>query len=76
VSHSSHPPWFDHHNNMKRSWGSSVSIETKLWAGWPGFNSWQGQWWKFYPSPPHTDQLWCPSNLLSNGYRQVVSLGG
>jgi len=26
------------------SWGSSVSIETKLRAGRPGFDSRQGQW--------------------------------
>jgi len=25
------------------SWGRSVSINTVLWAGWPGFNSQQGQ---------------------------------
>jgi len=30
-----------------RSWGSSVIIETRLQAGWPEFNSQQGQWWNF-----------------------------
>jgi hypothetical protein len=28
---------------LLRLWGSSVIIVTRLWAGWPGFNSWQGQ---------------------------------
>jgi hypothetical protein len=28
-----------------KSQGSSVSMETRLRAGRPGFNSWQGKWW-------------------------------
>jgi hypothetical protein len=31
----------------KGTWDSSVSIVTRLWAKWPGFNYWWGQWWDF-----------------------------
>jgi hypothetical protein len=27
----------------KLSWDSSVSVVTRLWCGWSGFNSWEGQ---------------------------------
>jgi hypothetical protein len=33
---------------MWRSRGSSVSLETRLRTGWPGFNSRQGQSWYFF----------------------------
>jgi hypothetical protein len=35
-------------SNFIRSRGSSVSIETRLRAGWPGFDSQQWQWWDFF----------------------------
>jgi hypothetical protein len=49
----------------KGSWGSSANVEIRLWAGRPGFNSWQGPL-----SLRHRiqDQLWGPPSLLSNGY--------
>jgi hypothetical protein len=46
----------------KGSCSSSVIIETRLWAGQPGFNSWQGQCKDFFstasrqalvPTQPH-----------------------
>jgi hypothetical protein len=37
--------------------GSSVSIQTRLWAGRPGFYSWQGQWCKFFSSSPRLVRL-------------------
>jgi hypothetical protein len=46
---------------------SSVSIETRLWAGWPEFNFYQGQ--GFFSLPPHPDRLWGPPSLLSIGVR-------
>jgi hypothetical protein len=41
---------------------SLVSIVTRAWAGWFGFDSWQGQ--VVLPN-----QLWGPPSLLSKGYR-------
>jgi hypothetical protein len=32
----------------KRSWGSSVNIESRLWTGRPGFDSPQGQWCDYF----------------------------
>jgi len=34
---------------------SSVIIVTRLWAGWPGFNSWKGQ--GLYSLPPCPDWI-------------------
>jgi len=39
-----------------RSWGSSVNVVTRLWAGRLGFDSWQRQ--GFFSSP-----LLCPDQL-------------
>jgi len=55
-----------------RSWDSSVSIETKLWTGWPGLDSWQGQGRKCFTSSPHPDQLWGPPILPSSGYQGLL----
>jgi hypothetical protein len=53
--HKSSPPWFLYtfissafkftviHLNLKEACGCSVSIATRLQAGWLGFNSWQGK---------------------------------
>jgi len=46
----------------------AVSLETRLWAEWPGFNFQQGQKWDFFTLPPHTDWLLGPPSRLSNGY--------
>jgi hypothetical protein len=55
---------------------SSVSIETRLRAGRPGFvSSRQGQWWDFSPSPLRQDLLWVPSSLLYNGYWGILPPG-
>jgi hypothetical protein len=34
-----------------------------------------GRDWKFSSSPPYPDRLWVPPSLLSNGYREALSLG-
>jgi len=44
-----------------------VSIVTKLWAGCLRSDYWQGQ--GFISLSPHTDWLWGPPSLLSNGYQ-------
>jgi hypothetical protein len=31
---------------------------------------------RIFSYPRHTDRLWCPSNLLSNGYREDFFSGG
>jgi len=41
-----------------QSWGRSVSIVTRLQAGWLGFSSHQGQWRDFFSLPLCPDQLW------------------
>jgi hypothetical protein len=52
-----------------RSRGSSVSIVTRLRAGRPVFDSWQGQWWDFFFCPPRRpDRLCGPPSVQSNGY--------
>jgi len=50
-----------------RGWGSPVSVVTRLWNGWPGFDSQQG-WW-FFSFPLHYDWLWGPpaSYSMSTG---------
>jgi len=52
-----------------------LSIETRLWAEWPGFNSQQGQWWDFFSSPPYPQWLWSPTSHLSNGYQGLLPWG-
>jgi hypothetical protein len=47
---------------------SSVSMDTKLRPGRPGFNSRMGQWWDFFLSSPRPDRLWGQHSLLSSGY--------
>jgi hypothetical protein len=50
-------------------WGSSVSIETKLWAGQLGnLGSIPGRV-KRFSSSKCPDWLWVSSNLLFNGYQ-------
>jgi hypothetical protein len=44
---------------------SSVSIVTRLRAGWSVFNSWQGQ--EFPLPPPRPDRLWGPPAPMSTG---------
>jgi hypothetical protein len=52
-------------NVMHSSQGSSVSTQTKLWAGRPGFDSWQGQQLDtFFLHRPRPDRIWSPPNLL------------
>jgi hypothetical protein len=52
-----------------RSRDSSVSIETGLRSGRPGFNSWRDQRTGFsFSWPLRPDRLWCPPSLLSSGY--------
>jgi hypothetical protein len=60
----------------RRNQCSSACIQTRLWAGRPGFNSRQEQWWDFFSSPPRPNRLWGPPNLLSNGYRWFRGGGG
>jgi len=49
-----------------------ISTEAWLRTGRPAFNSWQGQWWEFFPSLPSPDRLWGPLSLLSSGYRRFL----
>jgi len=49
-----------------QSRGISVTIGSRLRAGWPGFYSRRGQW-HFFSSPSRPDRLWGPPSLLSNG---------
>jgi hypothetical protein len=54
------------------SWDSSV---VQRWAaGWMIGGSSPGRGWEFLSSPPHSDRLWGPPSLLSNGYHGL-SLG-
>lgn len=56
-------------------WGSSVSIETKLWAGQVGNRgSISGRGKRFFSSKC-PDWLWVPPNLLFNGYQGEFCLG-
>jgi hypothetical protein len=48
-------------------WALRSAVATRLQAGRPGFDSWQGQ--RFFSSPPHPDRLWGPPSLPSIGYR-------
>jgi hypothetical protein len=51
---------------LGKSWYSGTSsIVTRLLAGWPRFDSWQGQ--RFLSSPWCPDWLWNPSRILVNG---------
>jgi len=50
-----------------KSWDKSVSIVTRLWTGWAGFNSWQGQSHDLFLHH-HIQTGCCPLGLLSNGY--------
>jgi len=59
------------HTNSKGpgySWMSVTQgiINTRR-AGWPGFNSHEGQWWDFFSSPPRPDLFWSPPSLLYSG---------
>jgi hypothetical protein len=56
------------------SQSGSVSVETRLRTGRPGFSFRQGQWWNFFFSlPPRPDWLWGTPSLLSNGYWALSS---
>jgi len=44
-----------------------VSMKPTLWAGRPGFDSWQGTVGERFSSPSHPDWLRGPPNLLPNG---------
>jgi hypothetical protein len=56
---------------LTRSQGSSVSIETRQWTGWPGFNSWKGEWWELFfhyhiqtsTGPNQFSVQWVPESL-------------
>jgi hypothetical protein len=50
---------------LKWSRGSSVSINTRLRTGWPGFNNRKGQVWDFLSPSPLPDRLRGPLSLLS-----------
>jgi hypothetical protein len=58
--------------------GSPESTVNRLWAGWPVFDSQQGQW--FFSSSPHPHWYWGPSSLLLNEnwgfFLEVSSQGG
>jgi len=54
---------------------SPVSIETRLWAGRPGFGFRQGHWWDFFSSPQRPDRIWGSPSLLSYAYRGLLSRG-
>jgi hypothetical protein len=60
------PTGIIHIHIIYRNWDSSINILTRLWAGWPGFDFWQGR--EFSSSPLWPDSMWAPSSLLSNGY--------
>jgi len=46
-----------------KSQTNSVSTVTRLWTGWPGFNSWQGQ--GIFSLPLSRLALW------SSGYQEL-----
>jgi hypothetical protein len=48
------------------SWDRSVSIGTAY--GLDGWGSISGRGKRFFSTPQHTDRLWGPPKLLSNGY--------
>jgi hypothetical protein len=52
---------------IKWSQGISVSIVTRLCAGWVGFDCWDGL--RIFSLPLCPDQLWGPLSLLFNGYQ-------
>jgi hypothetical protein len=52
-----------------RSQESSANVETRLPAGWAGFDYRQGQWCVFFSSPPRPERPWSPLSLLSNEYQ-------
>jgi len=56
-----------------RSQNSSVSIVSRLLAGWPGFDPLQGL--GSFPLSALPDWLWGLPNLLSNGYQGLFSQG-
>jgi hypothetical protein len=47
--------------------GCGFQHSDRLRAGWPEFDSWQGQ--EFFCTPYRLYRLWDPPGLLSNGYR-------
>jgi hypothetical protein len=51
----------------------SIGIETRLQAGLPGFESRQGL--GIFSSLPRPYRRWGPPNLLSNGYRMLLTRG-
>jgi len=59
--------------NVELASGSSVSIVTCLRAGWPGFDSRQGQGRDHFSSPPRPYWFWDPTRLLSNGQWGIYS---
>jgi hypothetical protein len=48
------------------SWGSSVSIVTRLRTGRPGLVSLQVRRWDFFSSPQRPDRFWAQLTFLSN----------
>jgi hypothetical protein len=58
----------------KKSQGNSISTETRLRTGCPGFHSRQGQRWDFLLTP-RPDRLWNPSSLLCNGHWRAFPRG-
>jgi hypothetical protein len=59
--------------NMHVSWGSSVSIVTRVRAEDRGSITGRGNYGVLYSSLLRPEGLWSPPRFLSNGYRKLFA---